>query len=74
MPSRTLRLDYPPSLLRRPIINQIILDFEVSVNIIQAHITLEEGWMEIQITGEESEITRVIRWLKEVGIHITRLN
>ena len=70
MPTRTLRLIYPPSLLRRPIINQVILDFEVSVNIIQAQVTLEEGWLEIQISGENREVARVMAWLEEIGIQV----
>ena len=70
MPTRTLRLIYPPSLLRRPIINQVILDFEVSVNIIQAQVTLEEGWLEIQISGESREVARVMAWLEEIGIQV----
>ncbi len=71
MPTRALRLNYPPFLLRRPIINQIILDFEVSVNIIQAQITHEEGWVEIEMTGEEQEIRRASKWLREVGVDVT---
>jgi ABC-type methionine transport system ATPase subunit len=73
MPTRALRLNYPPSLLRRPIINQIILDFEVSVNIIQAQISLEEGWIEIEMTGEDQEIRRSTKWLREVGIDVIEM-
>ena len=74
MPTKALRLTYPPSLLRRPIINQIILDFEVSVNIIQAQITPEEGWLEIEMTGENQEIRSAAKWLRELGIRVLELN
>ena len=70
MSTRTIKLKYPHSLLRRPIINQVILDFEVSVNIIQAQISSEEGWMEIQISGEGREIARAMAWLEEIGIQV----
>jgi ABC-type methionine transport system ATPase subunit len=73
MPTRTLRLVYPPSLLKRPIINQVILDFEVSINIIQAQVTLEEGWLEIQISGESREVARSMAWLEEIGIQVIEL-
>jgi ABC-type methionine transport system ATPase subunit len=70
MPTRTVRLTYPPSLLRRPIINQVILDFEVSVNILQAQATYEEGWLEVQISGETREIARAMAWMEEIGIKV----
>lgn len=74
MPTRALRFNYPSFLLRRPIINQIILDFEISVNIIQAQITPEEGWIEIEITGDDQEIRRAVRWLREVGLDVNERN
>lgn len=73
MPTRTYRLTYPPSLLRRPIINQVILEFELSVNIIQAHVTHEEGWLEIQVTGDPEEIKRAMNWLSKEGIKISNI-
>lgn len=73
MPTRSLRLVYPHSLLKRPIINQVILDFEVSINIIQAQVTLEEGWLEIQISGESREVARAMAWLEEIGIQVIEL-
>jgi ABC-type methionine transport system ATPase subunit len=74
MPTRILRLIYPPSLLRRPIINQVILDFEVSINILQAQVNLEEGWLEVQISGENREVARAMAWLEEIGIQVIEQN
>jgi len=70
MPTRTLRLKYPPSLLRQPILNRLIRRFDITVNIIQAHITLEEGWLEIEATGEDAEIKRALKWLESEGIEV----
>ena len=74
MATRMYRLTYPPRLLRRPIINQVILEFELSVNIIQAHVTQDEGWLEIQLTGEPEEIKRAINWLTKEGISISSID
>jgi ABC-type methionine transport system ATPase subunit len=73
MPNRTLRLNYPAALLRQPIIQQLIRKFEVSVNIVRAQISLEEGWLEIEIEGEEGELTRAQAWLKEQGIQVLQI-
>ncbi len=70
MATRTYRLVYPPSLLKRPIINQVILEFELSVNILQAQLTQNEGWLEIQVTGDPEEIKRAINWMTKEGITI----
>ncbi|TET85906.1 MAG: FeS-binding protein [Anaerolineales bacterium] len=60
MSTRVLRLDYPPSLLSQPILNKLIKRHEITVDIRQAHITLEEGWLEVLTTGEEEMIERAI--------------
>ena len=70
MPTRILRLNYPPSLLRQPILNRLIRRFDINVNIVQAHITLEEGWLEIETTGDDEEIDRAFKWLEDEGIEI----
>ncbi|HMK07688.1 MAG TPA: NIL domain-containing protein [Anaerolineales bacterium] len=70
MPTRTLRLNYPATLLRQPILHQLIRSFDLSVNILRAQITLEEGWLEIEAIGPEAELDRVQGWLQEQGIEV----
>jgi hypothetical protein len=52
----------------------VILEFELSVNIIKAHVTQEEGWLEIQVTGDPDEIKRAMTWLTKEGISISNLD
>ena len=70
MPTRTLRLNYPATLLRQPILHQLIRAFDLSVNILRAQISLEVGWLEIQADGPESELDRAQAWLNEQGIEV----
>jgi len=70
MATRLLRLVYPPSLLDKPILNQLIKASHVGVNILQAHITLDEGWLEIEITGSKEEIHQAVLWMEEQGLEI----
>jgi ABC-type methionine transport system ATPase subunit len=70
MPTRSLRLNYPPSLLRQPILNQLITRFKLTVNILQAQITLEEGWLDVEMLGEDQEIEQAVSWLEEEGIEV----
>jgi len=74
MISRNVRLVYPPSLLQKPILSEVLQLFKVSANILRAEINLEEGWLEIQFSGQEEEINRAIKWLKQEGITIKTLS
>jgi ABC-type methionine transport system ATPase subunit len=73
MVTRILRLNYPPTLVNRPILQDLIRNFEIKVNIRQAQITLEEGWLEAQVEGTAEEIRRAIAWLENEGVEIERL-
>lgn len=73
MQTQTLRLVYPPSLLRQPIVNQLIRRFDLTVNILQAHITLDEGWLEVQLSGDGSVIRQAVDWLVTEGIAVETL-
>lgn len=74
MPTRTLRLNYPPSLLHTPIINELIRRFDLTVNILQANITLEEGWIEIEATGSGQFLDEAAAWLVENGLSVETLD
>jgi len=73
MTTRTLRLIYPPSLLRSPVINHLIGRFGITVNIVHAHVTLEEGWLEIELSGKTAEIDEAMAWLVKEGIEVRQV-
>jgi ABC-type methionine transport system ATPase subunit len=72
MDARILRLVYPPSLISEPILFQLIKRFQIEANIREAHITLEEGWLEVELTGEAGELERAMKFLEEKGIEIVQ--
>ena len=65
-----LRLIYPPSLISEPILYQLIKRFQIEVNIREAHITLEEGWLEVELNGETNELNLAIKYMVDKGIEI----
>lgn len=73
MPDQTIRLIFPPNLLDVPIINQLIRRYDLTVNILRAHVTPEEGWLDIQLTGNSAAIEDASNWLKLQGIEVVRL-
>lgn len=72
--TRTLRLIYPPSLVSQPVLCQLIRLFHLTVNIRRAQISLEDGWLEAELTGDEGEIAQAISWLDKQGVTIETLS
>lgn len=73
MVSQYVRLVFPPSLHDEPIINNLMRRYTFTVNILRANVTLEEGWIDIQITGKAPEIEEAISWLREQGVEVVLL-
>ena len=71
MSDQIYRLIYPVSLLSVPVINQLIRRYDITVNILRAHIGGENRWMEVQLTGDPMVIEDAIHWLKDHGIEVT---
>ncbi len=70
MTDQIYRLTYPASLVSVPIINQLIRQFDITVNILKAQITPEQGWIEVQLAGNPMIIEDAIAWLKTQGIEV----
>ncbi len=70
MAIRKLRLIYPPSLLREPIVYQLIRRYDLQVNILLARIELEEGWLEVELNGPAPLLDEAESWLREQGIDL----
>jgi len=73
MVTRNLRLNYPPILAGRPILQDLIRSFDLKLNVRQAQITLEEGWLEATVEGAPEEIESAIAWLENEGVKVDRL-
>jgi L-aspartate semialdehyde sulfurtransferase ferredoxin len=68
--SQRLWLNYPTSLVTRPVIWELAKKFDVVFNIRQASVTDEVGLVSLELQGERSEIKRAIEWLESLGIKV----
>jgi ABC-type methionine transport system ATPase subunit len=73
MTNQIIRLIYPPHLLDVPIINQLIRRFDLTFNILRAEVTLDEGWVDLQLTGSPGAIESAITWLSGQGVEVQRM-
>ncbi|MFO7623279.1 MAG: NIL domain-containing protein [Anaerolineales bacterium] len=68
MADQTIRLIYPASMVNVPVIYQLIRKFDVVVNIVGAQISGNQGWIDINVGGEDQVIQKAIAWLQQQGI------
>jgi L-aspartate semialdehyde sulfurtransferase ferredoxin len=74
MADQTIRLMYPPTLANVPVIYQLIRSFDIVVNIVGAQISGNQGWIDINISGQDQVIQDAIAWLTQQGIEAFPVN
>jgi ABC-type methionine transport system ATPase subunit len=67
---RKVHLTYPPHLTDQPIIYELIKTFDVVVNILEANVTPQEGWLLVAVQGEERAIKDGLEWMSAHGIEV----
>jgi len=68
MVKREVKLTFPETLIREPIIYQIGHEFKVVTNIKQANVTKDAGWVILAIEGDAKEIDLAISNLQTKGV------
>jgi ABC-type methionine transport system ATPase subunit len=61
-------LTFPKELVREPIICLLAKNFDIVFNIRGSTVTAEMGLVALEIEGQQAEVDRAIRWLKEKGV------
>lgn len=75
MSSRKIVLTFPKEKIDKPIVYRLIRDFNLTFNILKASITPDqEGHMVLELSGENSEIEKGIKYLKDQGVSIQPLS
>ncbi len=73
--SKRIVLHYPKRLVDRPIIYQLVKEYNLEFNILKALFTQEaEGLMVMEISGEQKDYDRGIKYLTESGVRIQSLS
>jgi len=68
-----VKLTFPESLVREPLIARLVREFDVEPNIRRANVTEHEGWIVCEIGGEPQSIDRALDWLREQGLRVDLL-
>lgn len=70
MTTLRVHLRFSPEIVKRPVIYEIGHSFSIVTNIRRANISLEEGWADIEVTGESEEIEKAVESLRRWGVRV----
>jgi ABC-type methionine transport system ATPase subunit len=68
-----VKLTFPESLVREPIIARMVHDFEVVPNIRRADVGEDSGWIICELDGDGANVDSAIEWLNGEGIRVDLL-
>ena len=75
MPSRKIVLTFPKDKIDKPIVYKLIKEFNLTFNIMKASITPDqEGHLVLELNGDNLEIEKGIKYLKDQGVSIEPLS
>lgn len=75
MTASKIVLTFPKEKIDKPIVYKLIKDYNLVFNILKASITPDqEGHMVLELSGENAEIEKGIKYLKDQGITIQPLS
>ena len=73
--SKRIVLHFPKRLVDRPIVSRLVRDYDLEFNILKALVTPEEeGLLVLELSGEQEEYDKGIRYLTETGVKIQSLS
>lgn len=73
--SKRIVLRFPHRLIEQPIVYRLVKDFDLGFNILKALVTPgEEGLMVMELSGEQQNYDKGIRYLTEAGVKIQSLS
>jgi ABC-type methionine transport system ATPase subunit len=68
MPHVKVHVQFPEDKIKEPVIYQIGHEYKVVTNVRRADVRETTGWMDLELTGESTEIERAIVGLRTKGV------
>jgi L-aspartate semialdehyde sulfurtransferase ferredoxin len=68
-----VKLTFPESLVRKPVLANLVRDFEVEPNIRRADVEEHRGWILCELDGQAAQIEAALAWLRQEGIEVDLL-
>ncbi len=68
-----VKLTFPESEVRKPVLAHLVRDFAVEPNIRRADVEEHRGWILCELNGESSQIEQALSWLRDEHIEVDLL-
>jgi ABC-type methionine transport system ATPase subunit len=68
-----VRLVFPDSLVREPVLARLVRRFDVEPNIRRAAVEEGAGWVVCELDGDTNAVEDAVVWLEEAGVSVERL-
>ena len=70
MPNVKVHVQFPEDKIKEPVIYQIGHEYQVITNVRRADVRETTGWMDLELTGDSTEIERAIVGLRTKGVTV----
>ncbi len=70
MAKRRIRLFFNGELVTEPIVYMMGHKFDVVTNIRGGEVFANNGWLYLEVTGEDDEIDRAVEWVIDQGVRV----
>ncbi len=64
------KFTFPTELVTEPVIYGLGKNFDVVTNIRRADVTATQGWVILELEGEEEQINSGLAWVSESGVRV----
>jgi ABC-type methionine transport system ATPase subunit len=68
-----VKLTFPESEVRRPVLATLVRRFDVEPNIRRADVEDHRGWIICELEGEGGTVESAVEWLRQEGIAVDLL-
>lgn len=72
-PRVRLFVSFPEQLVDRPLIYEVIREFDVVPNIRRANVEDHSGWIILEMTGDSSQLDASVAYLEGLGCTVNRM-
>jgi len=70
MKTQRLELTFPEKLIKKPVVYQLVKEFDIIPNIRRANVDEKFGWMVLEVSGDDENLEKAYRYLEDMGIEV----
>jgi len=68
-----VKLTFPESLVREPVLARMVRGFDVEPNIRRANVEEHQGWILCELDGRPEAVEGALAWLRDEGVRVDLL-